>query len=81
MTIAVRGGSSPETVRRVLSPAPGVISVCSSAGMALRPCMLTVAHVPGTGVRCWVRNSPDGSASPTMPSATIWKQPTSSEGP
>ena len=46
-----------------------------------RPCRVIVAQVPGTGARRFVRNSPDGSARPTMPSGTIWKQPTSSDGP
>ena len=56
-------------------------SACSSAGSGRRPSITTVTAVPGTGgPPKRARNSPDGSAIPTMPSSRSSKQPTSSAG-
>ena len=57
-------------------------SACTSAGSGRRPSITTVTAVPGTGgPPNRARNSPDGSAIPTMPSSRSSKQPTSSAGP
>ena len=59
----------------------GAMSACTSATSGRRPSRVTVTQVPATLRSRLERNSPLGSASPTMPTSDRSKQPTSSVGP
>ena len=80
-TIASRPLSRPLVVRRGLVSTDGIARACTSATSGRLPSIVTVTQVPGTASRRWDRNSPLGSASPSMPSSERSKQPTSSAGP
>ena len=57
------------------------MSACTSATSGRRPSSVTVTQVPATLRSRWERNSPLGSANPTIPTSDRSKQPTSSVGP
>ena len=67
--------------RRGVARVDFVTSACTSVTSGRRPSSVTVTQVPGTSVVRPDRNSPLGSASPTMPTSDRSKQPTSSVGP
>ncbi|MNW60542.1 hypothetical protein D3C74_385350 [compost metagenome] len=79
--IARRLESIPLVVRRGLANELGTTSDWISRARGLRPSSVTVMHVPGTPAPECERNSPLGSASPTMPVSERSKHPTSSVGP
>ena len=79
--IAARAESMPLTARRGLPLAGAPISACTSPIIGRLPSRVTVTAVPGTALGRWSRNSPDGSATHSMPLSCMRKQPTSSAAP
>ncbi len=80
-TMATRAASSPLTARRGAGRLVGATSACSSPSSGRLPSTTTVTAVPATPVSRWVRNRPEGSGTPMMPSSRSSKQPTSSAAP
>ena len=81
MTMATRLASRPCVARRGDGMLLGAMSAWTSATSGRRPSRVTVTQVPATLTSRLERNSPLGSASPTMPTSERSKQPTSSVGP
>jgi hypothetical protein len=80
-TIETRPLSRPWVARRGVGECVAVTSACTSASRGRRPSSVTVTQVPAATMSVRDRNSPLGSASPTMPVSDRSKQPISSVGP
>ena len=68
--MATRAESRPLTARRGTASADFDTSAWTSPSSGRFPSITTVTAVPGTSVSPRLRNSPDGSGTPSMPSST-----------